>query len=235
MLSGMGKSKQKLTPVPTRSRAVPQGKDRPQAAPGAQSAAAPDLSHIHPSLHALAVRTADLAFLADNPLDHDDREIEEMRAVLQARGQLLPIVVNRRPTPPVVLGGNKRLRAMLAEGHEWAAVVNVDLADDDAAALAVELNATQGVLWNKDRLLKALNRVGKLTLGEVRDRLMTRLAEAQKLIPKDPPASQPPAADQTGELSAGFRVLIECADEAAQLELIERLSGEGLTCRALTS
>lgn len=187
--------KAKLTPVPDYRPGKAARQTKARAATPTELP--PDLSHIAESLRPLAVRTADLAFLVDNPLDHDEGEIEDMRAVLRRRGQLSPLIVNRRPTPPVVVGGNKRLRAMLAEGWEWAAVVNVDLADDDAAALAIELNATQGTAWNKDLLRKSLELVGKLTLGERTESLFSRLAEAQKLIPKDPPAPRQPSQDQS--------------------------------------
>ena len=175
--------KSKLTPIPKyRPGKAARGAGQ-TAAPSAPSDPAPDLGHIAEALRPLAVRIADMAFLADNALDHDDGEIADMRETLQRRGQLLPLVINRRFTPPVVLGGNKRLRAMLAENWQWAAVVNVDLVDDDAAALALELNATQGQAWNRDLLRKALERVGKLALGERCESLFSRLAEAQKLIP----------------------------------------------------
>lgn len=188
-----------------------------------------DLSHIHPSLHPMVVRIADVVFLADNPLDHDDREIEDMRAILKARGQLVPLIVNRRQTPPVVLGGNKRLRAMLAESWEWVAVLYVDLAEDDAAALAIELNVSQGQLWNKDLLAKAMHQMDSLSLGEQRDAMMARLAEAEKLIPRlggrrtsDPcdddgddddeefPIDEPPQEEKSVANSSGPACVVTC-------------------------
>ena len=183
----MRPSKEKLTPVPRRKKVQ-------AAQPEGQAEAPPDLTRIAPDLRPLAVRTDYLSFLVDNPMDHDDEEIEDFREILRRRGQLVPLVVNRRPTPAVVIGGNKRLKAVMAEGWEWVAVVTVDLADDDAAALAVELNATQGSKWNKDLLRKTLGRVGKLTLGERTEGLFSRLAEAQKLIPRDPVAPRQPNA-----------------------------------------
>jgi len=181
----VAKAKAKLTAIPAyKPKAPRRNATRNVASAGATPNVAPDLGHIAEQLRPLAVRTADLAFMADNPLDHDDDEIEDMRALLRARGQISPLHVNRRTTPPTVIGGNKRLRAMLAEGWEWTAVVELDLGEDDAAALAIELNESQGRDWNKELLAKMLQRVGKLNLGEQRDAMMSRLAEAQKLIPK---------------------------------------------------
>jgi hypothetical protein len=41
--------------------------------------------------------------------------------------------------------------------------------------------------------------------------------------------------DQSDELSDSYAVVVTCADETEQLELIERLSADGLECRALVS
>jgi histidinol-phosphate/aromatic aminotransferase/cobyric acid decarboxylase-like protein len=48
--------------------------------------------------------------------------------------------------------------------------------------------------------------------------------EQQCREPKPPPSSE-----------AQFFVLVECADEPGQVELIERLQQEGYSCRALLS
>jgi hypothetical protein len=115
-------------------------------------------------------------------LEHDEDEIADMREVLRAPGQLLPLIVNYRTSPPIVLGGNKRLQAMLAENWKVVAVLPVDLDEGQAKALAVELNATQGQKWNGQKLLANLQGVSKGLLGERRDALFAELAEAQKLI-----------------------------------------------------
>ncbi len=41
--------------------------------------------------------------------------------------------------------------------------------------------------------------------------------------------------DQTGQLQTSFQVLVTCANESEQLELLERFTNEGRQCRALTS
>lgn len=210
----MVKTKPKLTPIPKPGKGKRDATRKvASATPDVATAAGPDLSHILEDLRPLAVPTADLEFLADNPLEHDEDEIEQMREELRTHGQVLPLVVNRRKTPPVIVGGNKRLRAALAEGWQWIAVVRLDLDDDEAAAWAVKLNATQGTQWNKDLLKKALNRVGSMSLGERTEGLFSRLAEAQKLIPKDPPAPRQP--DQQ---SAAKR-LVKCPECEHEFEV----------------
>ncbi|HVJ83950.1 MAG TPA: hypothetical protein VNC50_22985 [Planctomycetia bacterium] len=44
-----------------------------------------------------------------------------------------------------------------------------------------------------------------------------------------------PAPDQSARLKPRFGVLIECPDEARQLDLLAQLLGEGWRCRALVS
>lgn len=48
-----------------------------------------------------------------------------------------------------------------------------------------------------------------------------------------PQAAAELASDQTGALHEAYHVLIECTDENEQRTLLERFTGEGLTCRAL--
>ena len=148
----------------------------------AETSTAPDLSRLL-ALGTKAISLSDLDFLPDNPMEHSEESIEDMRDRLRARGQLLPLVVNARSGRPVVVGGNRRLQAMLAEGWTHAAVVEVNMADDQAMALALELNALQDQSWHKDLLAKAMKRLDGINLGERMDVVMSRLAEAQKLIP----------------------------------------------------
>src|SRR5688500_7608194 len=100
------KKKERLTPVPTpRKRPAPAAAGK-AGRPATGADAGPDLGHITPSLRPLAVSVADVAFMAGNPLQHPPEQIEDLKASLRQFGQVEPLVVNRRPTPPVVVGGN---------------------------------------------------------------------------------------------------------------------------------
>src|SRR5438309_1119514 len=74
---------------------------------------APDLSHIAEGLRSLAVPITELTFMVGNPRKHDDANLAAIQGSLAQFGQLEPLVVNRRPNPPVVIGGNGRLQAAL--------------------------------------------------------------------------------------------------------------------------
>jgi hypothetical protein len=188
--------KEKLTPLP-RKRKRPAESENGNAE-AAKEGKIPDLSHIAPDLHPLAVPIADLEFLRDNPMDHDDRSIEEMREELRTDGQVSPLIVNVRARPWVVISGNRRLKAMLAEGWQFAAIVKLDLSDEQAAKLSVVLNGLQDTTYNPANLQKALHAVGQLPVGEMVSGLLSRLAEAHKLIPADGrPRHQPGPLDNS--------------------------------------
>jgi hypothetical protein len=214
----VGKTKEKLTPIPRNSSRKPRENPRAQnaanqckgASLGTNSPGPPDLSHLL-AMNVRAVPLADVAFLPDNPLEHSEESVEDMRDRLRTRGQIVALVLNKRHTPPVVVGGNKRLRAMLAENWTHGAFVEVDLPDEDAMALALELNALQDQSWSKDLLTKAMKRLDGITLGARMDGLMARLSEAQKLIPRlggDGTSGAPdhgPQTDRAAELRAKWQ------------------------------
>ena len=43
------------------------------------------------------------------------------------------------------------------------------------------------------------------------------------------------ALDQSDKAKEQFLILVECADEAEQVRLLERFTAEGILCRALVS
>ena len=197
----------------------------------AETSTAPDLSRLL-ALGTKAISLSDLDFLPDNPMEHSEESIEDMRDRLRARGQLLPLVVNARSGRPVVVGGNRRLQAMLAEGWTHAAVVEVNMADDQAMALALELNALQDQSWHKDLLAKAMKRLDGINLGERMDVVMSRLAEAQKLIPGlggngQATEDEPPQIDRAAELQKKWKTA------PGQLWLVPSLAVPGKSHRVL--
>jgi ParB-like chromosome segregation protein Spo0J len=62
------------------------------------------------------VPVSELTFMIGNPRTHDAANLTAIKGSLAQFGQLEPLVVNRRPQPPVVLGGNGRLQAALELG-----------------------------------------------------------------------------------------------------------------------
>ena len=102
----------------------------------------PDLSHIAEALRPLAVPVSELTFMIGNPRTHDAANLTAIKGSLAQFGQLEPLVVNRRPQPPVVLGGNGRLQAALELGWTYLAVCYVNVDEPTAHAIAIALNRT---------------------------------------------------------------------------------------------
>lgn len=225
-------AKEKLTPVPRRSTKRPATK--PTASPEAQVPdVAPSLDHITESLRDKAVPVADIAFLVGNCLKHPEAQIEELKASLRVYGQVEPLIVNRRPTPAVVIGGNGRLQAALSLGWSHVAVTFVDLPDDKANALAVVLNRSQeGSQWDNEAL-DAMMRNMNTGNDPVLDAMMADLAKDQGLVP----AEDPEPANQRGpsDTAATFKVEVVCPNADAQETLRARLVAEGFECKSITS
>lgn len=186
----MVKSREKLTPIPRRKAASP------AAPPDQASPIGDDLSYITPSLRPLAVPISDVAFMLGNPLLHPEDQLEDLRASLREFGQVEPLVVNRRPSPPVVIGGNGRLQAALSLGWSHVAVAFVDLSDARANALAVVLNRSRdGSEWDSgalDKIMADLDIGGDEQLAAMMDSLkedMAAVAAAglKQLETKPPP------------------------------------------------
>lgn len=190
--------KAKLPPVPDYS---PPEKPARAKAKAAAEEVGPDLSHIAENLRPLAFPLADLAFMVGNAVKHPEKQLEELRASLRQFGQVEPLVVNRRETPPVVIGGNGRLQALLAEGRTHAAVCFVDMDKAKANALSLALNQTSaGREWDKealDALLRNVNTGG----DEKLDAMLSELAKMEGLVPAEE-KEQEPAGEQQQEPNA---------------------------------
>ena len=226
-----GKAKEKLPPIPRHNprKARPA---LPGAPPDTQPVSAPDLAHIAPGLRSLAKPLADLAFLATNAVDHPDSQIEDLAAILAQRGQLEALVVNQRSTPPVVIGGNGRLRAMLSLGWTHAAWHAIDVDEATAEQISLELNgASDGRVYNAERLTAMLDRI-KAAKVEMSARLAAMMERMRKEKGAKPAK---PAQDVGAQLDTAMqhKIIIDCRDEAHQAELLDRFDNDGIICKAL--
>jgi ParB-like chromosome segregation protein Spo0J len=76
----------------------------------------------------------------DNPRSHDDRNVALIASSLHDHGQAEPLVVQAGTRR--VIGGHGRIEAMRQLGWEECNVVELDLNDLQARALAIRLNRT---------------------------------------------------------------------------------------------
>ncbi len=182
----------------------------------------------------LTVRRVTLASIREDPANarlHNDRNLDAILASLQRFGQAEPLVINARSGR--LVAGHGRLAAMRKLGWKDADVVDVDLAEIDAAALGIALNrSAELATWDESalgRLLEqlraedALEGVG-FDLAEINGLLAKLQAEAgmgpvEDAGPPDPPID--PVSD-LGDLwlLGGHRLL--CSD-STKPESFERL------------
>lgn len=113
----------------------------------------------------LQTKQAPLASLEldqENDREHPADNLAVIRASLEQWGQLEPLVVQQ--SSGRVIGGNGRLLVMRDLGWSSAAIVELDVNDDEARAIAHVLNRSGDLAaWNVERVqstVGALQRVG---------------------------------------------------------------------------
>lgn len=189
------------------------------------------------------VRLDELQADPDNPKDHD---LGALHGSLDVHGYVEPVIRDGR-TGRLVAGHGRTetLAQKMAEGQSPPEGVRVDgdgvwmvpvvdgwqsRSDADARRLLLALNRTTELGgWHDDALAGLLERLaedegglaGSGFDGDDLDELRARL--------NGPLATD----DQSGMLSDQYAVYVECETDSQQRELLDRLSAEGYTCRAL--
>ena len=110
----------------------------------------------------------------------------------------------------------------------------LDVNDDEARKLLLSLDPLAGLAeHDPDRLdeLRRLTQTDSDALANLWRSLGSASAELDEAL--DRSRRKPPGLPQA--VKQQHFVLVECADEATQLALLERFHREGLTCRALLS
>lgn len=178
------------------------------------------------------VKVADLVLDPDNARKHDGKNLRAIKASLIEFGQVLPLVVEKGSKR--VLGGNGTLRAMRALGWTECDVVEVDQHGPRASALSVALNRTAELAdWDDDKLKAALR--SQMLEFDLEALGWEEIELRRKLMPKMEIPGDEEEGDVERETGLRYRIVIDCADEGEQAELLTRLEGEGLTCQPLIS
>ncbi len=173
--------------------------------------------------------------LTPHPRNPRQGDVAALRESLDANGWYGAVVAQRRTGH--ILAGNHRHRAAVQRGATELPALLVDC--DDATALRILLadNRTSDRAAYDDAglaelLRDALAAGGLAGTGYSEADLQQLLAELGNATVEE---EFPGAANQTAALPETLQVLVDCADEAAQAALLERLSAEGWRCRALVS
>lgn len=165
------------------------------------------------------VNISDIRFDNENARKHSKKNLAAIANSLKLFGQRKPIVIHNG----VVIAGNGTLEAAQTLGWEQIEVVHTpeEWDADKAKAFALADNRSAELAeWDNEVLLEQL----------------LELADAGWTLEDigftTPAEDKPLDADEV-ELDEKYEVVIQCADEFHQQELLLRLSEEGLKVRAI--
>lgn len=181
---------------------------------------------IHPDLRDQAVPIDSLHEFYKNPNEGDEPTVASS---LRRNGQYKAITVNKGTLtgrPDEILCGNTTYRAA-RDILEWPdiAVEFIDVGEHAARRIvAADNESAKKAKTNRDVLHDLLAPLA----GDLEGTAVTD-EEFGKLVGDDGPADD--ESDLAGQQK--YAVIIECRDEAHQLELLETLEAEGLEARAL--
>lgn len=190
---------------------------------------APGRAHIAEQLRGLAVPIAGLHPDPANARRHPERNLEAIKASLSMFGQRHPIIVQKQGM--IVRAGNGRLAAAKALGWTEIAAILVDDDNVTATQFAIADNRTAELAeWDNESLGALLQQMD----DQDREALAFSREEFEELLGSLEP--EEPSGDPSSVLGdLMFSVQVMCDSEEQQAELIERLSTEGYTCKALMS
>ena len=149
-------------------------------------------------------------------------DVDLIRESLRVNGQYRPLVVQRSTRQ--VLAGNHTLEAAIAEGYEQIWITEIDVDDQQAKRIvAVDNRSNDAATYDLEALSTMLSDLGDLAGTGYSNDDLAKMTEHVEF-------------DATPvDLPANYSVLVTCADEMAQVTLLDRLRDEGFECRALIS
>jgi hypothetical protein len=170
------------------------------------------------------VRAGDLVPHEHNWRRHPVEQREALEAILDEVGFARSLLAYELPDGRLKLIDG-HLRADL-DSDALVTVEVLDVGDEEARKLLLTIDPLAALAQADQAALDALRQVTE-TDQAVLEELWQTLGEAARQT-SEQLAAEPPPPPQ-------FLVLIECADEAQQTELLQRFHDEGLSCRALVS
>lgn len=110
----------------------------------------------------------------------------------------------------------------------------LDVDDDEARKLLLSIDPLTALADHDPTRLDELRRLTSSASDDLTN-LWRSIAAAGAAVEESLDEARRSRVRPPATTAEQYLVLIECADEATQLALLERLAGEGLTCRALLS
>lgn len=169
--------------------------------------------------------------LQANPLNwrlHPKHQQEALTGILDDVGWVQQVIVNRRTGN--LIDGHLRVMLALRQNAASVPVLYVDLSPEEESLILATLDPIAALASpDAQKLDELLREVG--TDSPAVQTMLDKLAEKAGIVLDESSGAKIPIDDVPEQ----WLVLIECDDEAAQVALLDRLSGEGYRCRALTS
>lgn len=161
---------------------------------------------------------------------HPKAQAEALRGILEEIGQVGELYAyhsERAGGKLVLIDGH--LRSEEFADQEWDVAIT-DLSDEEADKLLLAYDPLAAMAEANKENLEALIRDVQIK-SEGLAGMLGKLAEQNAIIAKNQEPDQEPEPD----IPEQFCVLIECETEDQQKEILQRMTNEGLQCRALIS
>lgn len=174
----------------------------------------------------------------DNLNDHSQRGMSMLDESMGEDGYVAPMSAAANGD---MMDGSARLETV---AERFAGIAPIVIEHDGTRPIvAVRTDIPNGSTLEAQRIALRANRVGQVNLRWNVERLAALKRDRPELVASlflvDELAGILKRADADGHnagadaLPQQFMILVECADEAQQTELLTRYTAEGLTCRAL--
>ncbi|NBO91606.1 MAG: hypothetical protein EBV06_04725 [Planctomycetia bacterium] len=173
------------------------------------------------------IRAGDLVPHELNPRVHPDAQRAALEALYVEVGFARSLLAYELPDGRLkLIDGHLRQRI---DPEMMVDVEVLDVNDAEARKLLLSLDPLAALADNDTDKLDELRRL-TASDSDALTNLWRGIGEAAERVPKPRREPKPPP-----EARSQWYVLIECQDEANQLELLRRFLAEGLKCRALLS
>jgi len=171
------------------------------------------------------VRAGDLVPHEQNWRNHPDSQKEALKALYAEVGFARSLLVYELPDGRLKLIDGHLRRELDPDMLVDVEVLNVD--DDEARKLLLSMDSVAGLAEADKEVVAQLREITQADSPVLAD-LWRSLAESEA-------ATRAALEDVVKPPPEQFLIVVECRDEKDQVELLQKLEAQGITCRALVS
>lgn len=174
------------------------------------------------------VRAGDLLPNPANWRKHPKHQRDVLQAVLTEVGYADALLARETPAGLMLIDGHLRAETT---PDQLVPVLVLDVDAAEAGKLLAVLDPLAGLAEIDTDQFEALRETVETNDASLRQ-LLDSVTRDSPPLPALLEQAESAAAYRTG-INEAFQILVKCDDEAAQVELLERLTAEGFECRAL--